>query len=458
MTRAGEHTSTRSERLSQTVLTAFGTTRPMLLSRSDVFLQWGRRVWSIGRNRVARAAGVVGAVTTPAGWAVVLIAVIADVFGFRFGWVEVAALGLTASALVVVCALFLIGQNVVDVELRVSEPRTVVGCPLQAEVRVAGGRRGIGWSPRIEVRLGDEIIHVTMGGLRTDARSAAFPIPAERRGVVPVGPVRTVRGDPLGLFRRSVEWTSVVQVHVHPRTVAIPRTSTGLLRDLDGGATRDLTADDLAFHALREYRPGDDLRHIHWKSTARTGALTVRQFEESRRSHVAVAFGGSAEDCADAEEFELVIATAASIALRAIRDGGDITVLTSPAGEHDAHGTGSRTTSPRARAIRTHSPDRLLDDVSSLRFGGSEVSLGQLAALAARDVTGVSLVYLVCGSTPSARELRSWSRRFPLGVETVAVVCITGHVPRLFRVQELSVLTIGFLDDLRLALVNGRAT
>ena len=43
--------------------------------------------------------------------------------------------------------------------------------------------------------------------------------------------------------------------------------------------------------ALREYQPGDDLRHVHWKSTAKTGRLMVRQYEESRRSRMAVVLG-----------------------------------------------------------------------------------------------------------------------------------------------------------------------
>ena len=48
----------------------------------------------------------------------------------------------------------------------------------------------------------------------------------------------------------------------------------------------------MSFHAIREYAPGDSRRQIHWKSTAKTGQLMVRQYEESRRSRMAVVLVG----------------------------------------------------------------------------------------------------------------------------------------------------------------------
>src|SRR5699024_9984886 len=83
-------------------------------------------------------------------------------------------------------------------------------------------------------------------------------------------------------------------------------------RDLEGTPSSDLSSSDIAFHALRDYAPGDDRSHVHWRTTARTGKLMVRQFEETRRSHVVVALDDLAEHYASDEEFELAVSAAAS--------------------------------------------------------------------------------------------------------------------------------------------------
>ncbi|WNY34530.1 DUF58 domain-containing protein [Curtobacterium flaccumfaciens] len=101
------------------------------------------------------------------------------------------------------------------------------------------------------------------------------------------------------------------------------------MRDLEGQATTDLSPSDIAFHAIREYMPGDDPRTIHWKSTAKSGALMVRQFEDTRRSHLVVALGIARGEFADDEEFELAVSAAASLGARAIRDGREVSVVVS---------------------------------------------------------------------------------------------------------------------------------
>ena len=73
---------------------------------------------------------------------------------------------------------------------------------------------------------------------------------------------------------------------------------------------------DLAFHALREYQPGDDRRYIHWRS-AKAGRLLVRQFLDTRRSHVTVLIDTDPEQYRSGEtDVETAISVGSSIRAR----------------------------------------------------------------------------------------------------------------------------------------------
>ena len=205
-----------------------------------------------------------------------------------------------------------------------------------------------------------------------------------------VGPVRTVRADPIGLVRREVVWTESAELVVHPRTIGVPSTSTGLIRDLEGTPTRDLTSSDVAFHALREYQPGDERRYIHWKSTAKTGTFMVRQFEQTRRSHLVVALTLATGDYASEEEFELAVSVAGSLGVRAIRDGRTVSVVVSTVTPEFA-----KRKILAVRALATHVPARLLDELAVVDVAAAALNIRDVARVAADDVDGISVAFLV---------------------------------------------------------------
>jgi hypothetical protein len=265
--------------------------------------------------------------------------------------------------------------------------------------------------------------------------------------VLDVGPVTGVRADPVGLVRRELVWTAREQVIVHPRTIAIPSTSTGLVRDLEGQATRDLSPADIAFHAIREYMPGDDPRTIHWKSTAKTGAFMVRQFEDTRRSHLVVVLGTSRTEFADDDEFELAVSAAASLGTRAVRDGREVTVVVSERTPEFA-----RRPVYAVHPLPTVTPTRLLDEFARVGLADACLPVAEVARIVGSDTDGISVAFLVVGSSVGLPALRLAATRFPVGVEVVAVVCEPEAQPRWVRVPGLTVMTVGYLDDLRHAL------
>ena len=158
-----------------------------------------------------------------------------------------------------------------------------------------------------------------------------------RRGVVQVGPVTARRTDPLSLLRWDERWSPTAEMLVLPRMVDVESLGLGYIRDQEGTPSDEISMSDLAFHALREYVPGDDLRHVHWRSSAKADTLQIRQYQDTRRSHLTVVIDDDSDSYADPEDFETAVSAAASIAARAHRDGVDLSML---CGQHAVTGRG----------------------------------------------------------------------------------------------------------------------
>ena len=223
----------------------------------------------------------------------------------------------------------------------------------------------------------------------------------------------------------------------------MPSTSAGLVRDLEGNPTRQLVDADMSFHAIREYVPGDSRRQIHWKSTAKTGRLMVRQFEESRRSRLAVVLSLAADEYASDDEFELGVSAAASLGVQAIRDGRDLDVVTGAEVPEVVRG--------RMRAIHTlasSSPRVLLDEFSAVESLEHTMPIEEVCRLTGEASAGLSIVFVVCGSKVGLQRLRQAALALPMDAAVVGVICDERAQPRLQPIGGLTVMTIGLIDDL----------
>lgn len=365
------------------------------------------------------------------GWACLLLGAAAAGAGWWLGWVELATVGVVALAAVLLAMVMGIGRSTYAVDLELSETRVRVGerAVGRIEVRNVSRRRLLPAEIELPVGQGSADFHLPSLGPGA-AHEDVFAVPTTRRAVIVVGPVRSVRGDPLGLVRRRVRWTDPVDLYVHPLLVSLAGANAGILRDLEGQATRVVSDSDMSFHALRDYVPGDDRRHIHWRSTARTGEIMVRQFEDTRRTHTVVALSTSAGDYAHDDELELAVSAAASIGVQALRDERDLTVL--------AGGV----------ELRTQNAPRLLDDFAALETVDSAPGSGDLARWVARLAPDASVAVLVTGSVPAAAELRAAATHIPAGVRTLVLTCAVGEEPDAGTHGSLSMARIGSLADL----------
>lgn len=431
--------------------TRYSTTRSGTLVEVAVgWIRLGR--WL--RSAASSTARFLATTITPAGWVVVAATTGGLVLGLLFSWVELVVAGIAALVLLVLSVPFLFGAGSYRIDLHLTDERVVAGTEVLGTVRVENIGRRTALPGRIDIPVGPGLVDVEVPLLRPGSElREELLVPAHRRGIITVGPATSVRGDPLGILRRARAWTESSELFVHPRTVAVPSTSVGFIRDLEGNPTNDIVDSDIAFHAIREYAPGDAWRHVHWKSTAKTGTLMVRQYEETRRSRLALVLSRRADEFATEDEFEMAVSAVGSLGVRAIRDGRELEVVTgSDVPEFATRSVAATTT---LRSVTTRS---LLDGLSGVESTPATPTLENVSTLTAQQVTGLSVAFLVVGSPVGIRRLQAASLVFPLSVSTVAVRCDPEATPSVRVLGSLTIITIGILDDLRHLLARGAAS
>lgn len=216
----------------------------------------------------------------------------------------------------------------------VSPHQVVVGEPASCTVVLRRDAVGPGAVSIVEEQLppalGDPPSFVVTFGMAGGARQLDYQIRGDWRGRHQMGPIRHGATDGLGLVQRWRVLPGTAELTVTPRVFALApareASGVGASTDTDVLRTSLVGPDDVL---IREYRSGDDVRRIHWRSTARTGQLMVRREErawdpsavvivDNRRVH----YGTSVPD----ERFEWVVSATASIALHLQESGFSVSV------------------------------------------------------------------------------------------------------------------------------------
>ncbi|MEU7852401.1 DUF58 domain-containing protein [Nonomuraea sp. NPDC049141] len=259
---------------------------------------------------------------TPLGWGTLAGSAILYAAGFGLGYPEPVVLA-TGGLLALTAALAWTAPSPkLEVHREVTPLKVARGDAAVAVLHVRNlGRRGLS-GLRAQDRIGTAEHTVDLPRLpRRAARTVSYPLPTGVRGEIPVGPLQLVRADPLGLTRRIRQYGQAATLLVRPRTVALPVPPSGRAHHLEGPTSDNAPSGTVTFHTLREYVVGDDLRHIHWKSSARTGTLMVRQLIDASLPTTTVVL-----DTRDLTE--LAVDAAASAAVAAARSGFPVRVLT----------------------------------------------------------------------------------------------------------------------------------
>lgn len=256
--------------------------------------------------------------------------------GLLQGWTPAVQFGLLIALLPVIAALLTPGPTPGHLELRreLSSREVATGDRLRVTVSVRGR------FPRGRSLLFEDAAPEALGGPHRFALNGIsgqgfsqshYRLQAGARGIHRLGPMRIHATDRYGMVHRTITAGQRDEVIVHPRVVDLdPMVLGGASVGTGSGhlGARGAATDDVI---PREYQPGDEVRRMDWKASARIGALMVRSEENPWRSAITMILDLRAAAHRGREpesSVDFALSMAASIGCLALESGWDLTVRT----------------------------------------------------------------------------------------------------------------------------------
>jgi uncharacterized protein (DUF58 family) len=339
--------------------------------------------------------------------------------GWLVGWPELVILGVGAVVVTIIALAWLLVRPKVEVVREIEPDRVPAGSLAFGRVKVFNARSRTSFAFVARERFGTDIIDVPIPRLHAGGRkSTTYRLPSAQRGVIPVGPMMIGRGDPLGLVRAERDHGEIITLWVHPRHHHLEPLPSSLTRSLEGPSSDTAPNGTITFHALREYVMGDDLRQVHWRTTARTGTLMVRQHVDTSLPDATIVVDTSAAGHSP-ESFEVAMEVVASVALASTTRHFPVQLRTTGGLHLSSRGGGNAS-------------QEILDQLAALQPDAlGERSLTELLNTLARARGGTALVVVTAAPDPAVLAgVVAMARRYRL----VALVdCRPSDVPTALR-------------------------
>jgi len=169
-------------------------------------------------------------------------------------------------------------------------------------------------------------------------RSVDYQVRSDVRGRFEVGPMKVRLSDPFGLVELERTFQSRSTLVVTPRVVPLPAVPlSGVWTGAGDNRPRAFATGSAEDVTVREYRRGDDLRRVHWRSSAHAGELMVRREEQPWQSRATLFVDNrryAHRGTGAGSSFEHAVSVAASVAVHLVQRGFNVRLVTASGEEH----------------------------------------------------------------------------------------------------------------------------
>lgn len=345
---------------------------------------------------------------TPTGWSATAGSSVVLVAGIALGYPELRMLGGAGLAAVLSGLFAAVGRLRLEVHRELAPSRVERGKVALGGVEVHNPTPRTTRPVTAVDHVGAKRVEVPLPSLEPGERaSRTHRLSTAARGLVPIGPLRLERSDPLRCWTAEQELGEATTLVVTPRVLILPGLPSGRTRSLDGPTADTAPRGTVVFHTLREYVPGDERRHIHWKASAKAGQLLVKQHVDTSEPKVTLVLATASAVYEDADTFEEAVDVAASAAVALTRLRFSVRMVTPGHGMSVGHSA-------------TNDPLVILDHLAGLPDRAGPDIAGTLIELC-RNVLGDTVIVVTGAPDPTLRASLTRLRHRHAGVVLVTV-------------------------------------